>query len=100
VAPVFLSDNKSLSFAANLPHDMFSRSDSILTDEDNVPFDAQPPSKFGPIQRFIGPTSTVNKLNSMARYNINQNIAVAQTEVGREYLARFFFNTCRPMMDF
>lgn len=60
---------------------MFIRSDSLLTEDDFVPFEAQPLSKFGPISRFIGPTSTVNKTTSSAGYSSNQNAGCSQSEV-------------------
>lgn len=40
-----------------LNRDIFVRSDSILTDDDYVPFDAPAQSKFGPISRMSAKTS-------------------------------------------
>lgn len=41
----------------DMSRDMFVRSDSILTDDDYVPFDAPAQSKYGPISRMSAKTS-------------------------------------------
>lgn len=52
-----LCDNHNQNSNSEMSRDMFVRSDSILTDDDYVPFDAPAQSKFGPISRMSAKTS-------------------------------------------
>lgn len=56
-APPILCDNQNQNANTEMSRDMFVRSDSILTDDDYVPFDAPAQSKFGPISRMSAKTS-------------------------------------------
>lgn len=52
-----LCDNRHPNANLSLNRNLFVRSDSILTDDDYVPFDAPTQSKFGPISRMSTKTS-------------------------------------------
>lgn len=64
--PPILCDNQNQNANSDMSRDMFVRSDSILTDDDYVPFDAPAQSKFGPISRMSAKTSpySTGKLHS------------------------------------
>lgn len=55
--PPILCDNQNQKPNSDMSRDMFVRSDSILTDDDYVPFDAPAQSKYGPISRMSAKTS-------------------------------------------
>lgn len=55
--PQILCDNQCQNPNTELNRDIFVRSDSILTDDDYVPFEAPAQSKFGPISRMSAKTS-------------------------------------------
>lgn len=52
-----LLDNQCQNSSIELNRDIFLRSDSILTDDDCVPFEAPAQSKFGPISRMSAKTT-------------------------------------------
>lgn len=55
--PIICDSQNQNTNPDSLSRDMFVRSDSILTDDDYVPFDAPAQSKFGPISRMSAKTS-------------------------------------------
>lgn len=55
--PMLCYNQNQNANSSDLNRDMFVRSDSILTDDDYVPFDAPAQSKFGPISRMTAKTS-------------------------------------------
>lgn len=67
--PPILCDSQNQNANSNMNRDMFVRSDSILTDDDYVPFDAPAQSKFGPISRMSAKTSPY----STGKTNIHHN---------------------------
>lgn len=73
--PPILCDSQNQNANSDLSRDMFVRSDSILTDDDYVPFDAPAQSKFGPISRMSAKTSpySTGKHKHFINFIINLN---------------------------